>query len=147
MTEWLIGQDSKNCLNFSFIYSLRMSKLASWVLIWRSRCLMGSLTLAPGRVCGCASIVTGRAPGRSWWRSTGPSGNTPGQTPHPQIHSGHPFRQTHQFHQQVRITHWCRKRGMCGKRVMVTHLGCKLGVMRGMILHLVQVLIPKDRHV
>ena len=38
---------------------------------------------------------------------------------------------------------WCRKKSMCGKRVMVAHLGCKLGVMRGMILHLVKVLILK----
>ena len=32
---------------------------------------------------------------------------------------------------------------MCGKRVMVAHLGCVLGVMRGMTLHLVKVLILK----
>ena len=32
---------------------------------------------------------------------------------------------------------------MCGKRVMVAHLGYVLGVMRGMTLHLVKVLILK----
>ena len=40
-------------------------------------------------------------------------------------------------------TLWCRKRGMCGKRVMIAHLVCVLGVKRGMTLHLVKVLILK----
>ena len=43
----------------------------------------------------------------------------------------------------MKHTLWCRKRGMCGKRVMVAHLGCVLGVMRGMTLHWVKVLILK----
>ena len=35
---------------------------------------------------------------------------------------------------------------MCEKRVMVAHLGCVLGVLRGMTLHLVKVLISKFGH-
>ena len=33
-------------------------------------------------------------------------------------------------------TLWCRKRGMCGKRVMVAHLGCVLCLKRVMTAHL-----------
>ena len=32
---------------------------------------------------------------------------------------------------------------MCGKRVMVAHFGCVLGLMRGMTIHLLKVLILK----
>ena len=44
---------------------------------------------------------------------------------------------------KFRHTLWCRKRGMCGKRVMVAHLGCVLGIMSGITLHLDKVLILK----
>ena len=34
------------------------------------------------------------------------------------------------------FTLWCRKKGMCGKRVMVAHLGCVLCLKRVMTAHL-----------
>ena len=40
------------------------------------------------------------------------------------------------FHNIKQPTLWCRKRGMCGKRVMVAHLGCVLCLKRVMTAHL-----------
>ena len=40
-------------------------------------------------------------------------------------------------------TLWCRKRGMCAKRVMVADLGCVLCLTRGMTVHLYNSLLQK----
>ena len=41
------------------------------------------------------------------------------------------------------VTLWCRKKGMCGKRVMVAHFGWVMGLKRVMTIHLWKTLFQK----
>ena len=51
-------------------------------------------------------------------------------------YSGSLFLRTLTFYFNPSPTLWCRKKGMCGKRVMVAHLGCMLCLKRVMTVHL-----------